>query len=143
AAADHYMESLAIAALDQQVRLQLINYVAMAELRLDENRLDEARTYCDNADEICSEIEGDHHDCGMMYLVRGKVEQRAAHQDEDDCLLKDALVYFEQARQHLTNSQARTTLSQLYGHMAEVYEELGQSDEALVHWKQAFAARSA
>ncbi len=146
AAADHYMESLAIANLDNLVRLQLINYVAMAELRLDENLLDEARSFCAYADEICSQIDGDHDVCGMMYLVHGKVEQRAAsqQQDQDACLLlQGALTYFEQARQHLSTIQARTTLSQLYGHMAEVYETLGQSEKALVHWKQAFSARSA
>jgi tetratricopeptide (TPR) repeat protein len=143
AASDHYMDSLSIATIEKFSGMQLLNFVAVAELRLEEGRLEEARTYCEHADEICSSVEGDHHICGMMYLVRGKVEQRAASQQErqEACsLLTSALAYFEQARHHLAHTQAHTTLSQLYGHMAEVCEALGRSEEALAHWRLAFAA---
>lgn len=145
AASDHYMDSLSIATVDKFAGMQLLNFVAVAELRLDEDRLDEARNYCEHADEICSSVEGDHHVCGMMYLVRGKVEQHAASQQkgqgQDVCsLLTSALAYFEEARHHLIHTQAHTTLSQLYGHMAEVCEALGRSEEALANWRLAFAA---
>jgi tetratricopeptide (TPR) repeat protein len=81
----------------------------------------------------------------MMYLVHGKVEQRCAGEQQGQnahALLRSALVYYEKAMHHLTRTQAHTTLSQLYGHMAEVYETLGRSEEALTYWKSAFSARA-
>src|SRR5579863_4984168 len=44
-AAEHYMESLSIATLDNRPGMQMVNFVAIADLRLSENRLDEAQRY--------------------------------------------------------------------------------------------------
>lgn len=139
---DHYQDALSIATTQHFDGMRLINFVALAELRLDEGRLDEADAYCASAEELCAAVESDHHICGMMYLVHGKVEQRSAGQQQGQnahALLQSALAYYEKAMHHLTRTQAHTTLSQLYGHMAEVYEALGRSEEALACWKSAFS----
>lgn len=140
AAADYYMDSLAIATVDGHTAMQLINFVAMADLRLDEGRLEDARHYCDDAEEICSAIKNDHHVCGMMYMIHGKVLQREASQQyrrDGTPLLKEALDYFEKARDHFSRTQALTHLREIHSRIAEVYEALGQPEEALAHWKSA------
>jgi tetratricopeptide (TPR) repeat protein len=139
AAADYYMDSLAIATADQYTSMQLINFVAIADLRLDEGRLEDATRYCDDAEEICFAIKDDHHVCGMMYMIHGKVLQREAEQCQQggQSLLKKALTYFERAREHFIRTQALTHLKEIHGRIAGVYEALGQPGEALIHWKSA------
>src|SRR5205085_9870486 len=105
----YYMNSLSIATVDHYVGMQLINFVAMGDLRLDENRFEEARSYCKRARDICQAIEDDHHICGVMYMISGKVEQREAglHEGQQACtFLEEALVYFEKARDLFNKTQA-------------------------------------
>lgn len=139
-AADYYMESLTIATIDNLVGMKLINFVAVADLRLAEGRLDEAMGYSDHALEICGDIQNDHHTCGLMYMVRGKIAQAQAAQKQDSAILyKAALSDYEEARRQLNQTQARTHLTEVLGHIAEVYEALHRPEEALAYWKSAFA----
>jgi len=140
-AAEHYMESLSIATLDNRPGMQMVNFVAIADLRLSENRLDEAQRYCQRALEIAEQIQHDHHLCGMMYLVCGKVEQQKATlaQGQDARFhLEEALDIYKKAEKELTQTQATTHLSELYGRCAEVHEALNQPQAALTCWKTAF-----
>lgn len=141
-AADDYMESLSIATLDNLPGMQLINFIAMADLRLAENRLDEAHRYCERAQEVSIQKKNDHL-CGMMYIVAGKIAQAEAKQaqgQEQYFQLQEALAAYQKAEAHLTQTQATTHLSELYGRLAETYEALEKPAEALAHWKLAFDA---
>ena len=142
-AADDYMESLSIATLDNLPGMQLINFIAMADLRLAENRLDEAHRYCERAQEASIQKQDDHQICGMMYIVAGKIAQAEAKQaqGQERCFqLQEALAAYQKAEAHLTQTQAAAHLSELYGRMAETYEALEKPAEALAHWKLAFDA---
>src|SRR6266567_241082 len=142
-AADDYMESLSIATLDNLPGMQLINFIAMADLRLAENRLDEAQRYCERAQEASKQKHDDHQICGMMYIVAGKIAQAEAKQaqGQEQCFqLQEALAAYQKAEAHLTQTQAATHLSELYGRLAETYEALEKPAEALAHWKLAFDA---
>jgi tetratricopeptide (TPR) repeat protein len=140
-AAEQYMESLSLATLGNSVGMQLVNFVAMADLRMAENRLDEAQRYCDHALEVAVHSQDNHQICGMMYIVCGKLAQakaKQAQEQEAHYLLLEALDVYKKAEEHLKLTQATTHLSELYGRRAEVYEALNQSEEALACWKSAF-----
>lgn len=141
ASADYYLESLSIATVESHVGMQLINFVAIGDLRLEENRFEEARAYCKRARDICKAIEDDHHICGIMYMISGKVEQREAslHEGQQACaLLKEALTYYEKARNLFKKTQAQAYLHEINGRIAEVYEAMNRPEDALVYWKDAF-----
>ena len=145
-AAEHIMESLSLAVLENKVGMKMINFVAMADVRLAENRLDEAQRYCDHALEIAEHLQGDHHLCGMMYLVCGKVAfARAKEMQGEDAryALQEAQAIYKKAGEHLAQTQAAAHLSELYGRRAEVYEALNQPQEALACWKSAFDVTAA
>src|SRR6266849_913895 len=147
-AAEHYMESLALATLDEQlgVGVKMMNFVAMADIRLVEKRLDEAQRYCDHALEAAEQLPDDHHLRGMMYLVRGKVvfeKAKQAQGQEAYYLLQEALDVYKKAEEELTKTQAVTHLSELYGRCAEVQEALDHPEEALAYWKSAFGVFAA
>ncbi len=140
ASADYYMDSLSIATVGNHVGMQLINFVAMGDLRLEENRFEEARAYCKRAQDICKAIEDDHHVCGLMYMISGKVEQREAsqHEGQQACtLLEKALAYYEKARLQFNKTQAHAYLHEINGRIAEVYEAMDRPEKALAYWKDA------
>ena len=140
-AAELYMESLSLAVLEDKVGMKMLNFVAMADVRLAENRLDEAQRYCDHALETAVHLQQDHHLCGMMYLVCGKVafaRAKAMQGEEARRALQEAQGIYRRADEHLGQAQARTLRSELYRRCAEVYEALNQPQEALAYWKQAF-----
>jgi tetratricopeptide (TPR) repeat protein len=139
-AAEQYMESLSLATLDNRAGMKMLNFVAMADLRLAEIRPDDAQRYCDHALEISEGLEDDHL-CGMMYLVCGKVAFARAKQTQGEqaCyLLHEALDVYKKAEEHLKLTQATTHISEVYGRRAEVHEALNQPQEALSCWKSAF-----
>ncbi|HLX57472.1 MAG TPA: tetratricopeptide repeat protein [Ktedonobacteraceae bacterium] len=140
-AAEQYLASLSLATLENRAGMQLINFVAMADLRLSENSLEDAQRYCGHALEASAQLQDDHHLCGMMYLVSGKVAQekaKQAHGQEACYLLLEALDVYKKAAEHLAQTRATSHLSELYGRRAEVHEALNQSEEALACWKSAF-----
>src|SRR5260370_9712662 len=142
-AAEHYMESLALATLADQVGVgvKMMNFVAMADIRLAEKRLDEAQRYCDRALELATSMQDDHYLCGMVYLVCGKVafaKAKQAQGEEVYNLLQEAQHVYKKAEEHLMQTQATTHLSELYSRCAEVYEALNKPQEALAYWKSAF-----
>lgn len=146
AAADHYMESLTIATIDNLPGMKLISFVSMAELLLSEERLEEAKRFSNHGLEVSDQVKDDHHLQGMMYLVCGKIAQAEAALQQSQqgqqarYLYEEAQSYYKQAKAQLDLTQARTTLSELYGRMAEVCEALQEPEEALHYWKRAFSA---
>ena len=141
-AAELYMESLSLAVLEDRAGMKMLNFIGMAEVRLAENRLDDAWRYCDHALETSVHLQ-DEHLCGLMYLVRGKVAFARAKEmrgEEAWYGLQEAQRIYEKAEEHLAQTQATALRSELYGRRAEVYEALNQPQEALICWKQAFDA---
>lgn len=144
AATNHYMEALSIATLDNSPNMMLVNFTAMADLRLAENRLDEAKRYCERAQEVAPGLNDDHL-CGMMYLILGKITQaegEAAEGEQRQGLLEQARAFFEQAKAHLTLTQASINLAEAYGMLAQILEMQGKHQEALSHWKTAYESLS-
>jgi tetratricopeptide (TPR) repeat protein len=140
-AAELYMESLSLAVLEDRAGMKMLNFIGMAEVRLAENRLDEAHRYCDHALETSAHLQDDHHLCGLMYLVRGKVAFARAKEMQGEEIrygLQEAQKIYEKAEEQLAQTQATMLRSELYGRRAEVYEALNQPQEALACWKQAF-----
>ncbi len=143
-AGDHYMEALSTATLDNTPGMMMINFAALADLRLAEERLDEALRFCQRAQEAGKRVNDDHL-CGLMFLVCGKVVYAEAEQTEGDPhqqLLEESIQYFENAMEQLSRTQAATNLAELHGWLAKAYEELGRNQEAVEHWKNAYSSLS-
>jgi tetratricopeptide (TPR) repeat protein len=143
-AGDHYMEALSAATLDNTPGMMMLNFAALADLRLAEGRLEEALRFCQRAQEVGERVNDDHL-CGLMNLVCGKVVYAEAEHTQGERhqkLLEESIRYFEKAREQLSLTQATTNLAELHGRLAQAYEELGQHQEAVVHWKDAYSSLS-
>lgn len=145
AATELYLESLALAVLEDRVGMKMLNFIALADVRLSEHRLAEAQRYFDHALEVARSMAEDHHLFGMMYLVCGKVafaEAQEAQGEQARYLLHEAQEAYRKAEEHLVQTQATTHLAELYGRRAEMCEALNQPEEALTWWKSAFDVRA-
>ena len=143
-ATDHYMESLSIATLDNSQIMMMVNFTALADLRVAENRLEEAQRYCDRALEAAKGIDDDIY-LGMMYLVCGKValaESEQVEGEKHERLFEEAKELFEKAKEHLSQTQASTFLAEVYGRLAQMLEKSGQPQEAISYWKSAYESLS-
>ena len=143
-ATDHYMESLSIATLDNNQNMKMVNFSALADLRLAENRLEEAQRYCDRALEVAEGQDDDIY-LGLMYLVCGKVtlaESEQAEGKRHERLFGEAREFFEKAKDHLSKTQDKNYLAEVYGRLAQMLEKSGQPQEALSYWKTAYESLS-
>ena len=143
-ATDHYMESLSIATLDNNQNMKMVNFSALADLRLAENRLEEAQRYCDRALEVAKGRDDDMY-LGMMFLVCGKVtlaESEQAEGKRHERLFEEAREFFEKAKDHLSKTQDKNQLAEVYGRLAQMLEKSGQPQEALSYWKTAYESLS-
>jgi tetratricopeptide (TPR) repeat protein len=143
-ATDHYMESLSIATLDNNQNMKMVNFSALADLRLAENRLEEAQRYCDRALEVAEGLDDDIY-LGLMYLVCGKVtlaESEQAEGKRHERLFEEAREFFEKAKDHLSKTQDKNHLAEVYGRLAQMLEKSGQPQEALSYWKTAYESLS-
>ena len=146
AATELYLESLSLAMLEEKVGMKMLNFIALADVRLAEHRLAEAQRYFDHALEVARQMSEDHHLFGMMYLVCGKVafaEAQEAQGAKASYLLHEAQDAYKKSEEHLVQTQATMLLAELYGRRAEMYEALNQPQEALASWKLAFDVRAA
>lgn len=149
-AVELYMESLSLAALEGRVGMQMLNFIGMADVRLAEGRLDEARRFCEHALETAVHLQEDHHMCGLLYLVCGKVAfargkemvGEKKEEEEGGYWLQEARRMYEKAEEHLGQTQAGALHAEVFGRRAEVYEALNEPEEALACWKRAFAMRA-
>lgn len=143
-ATDHYMESLSIATLDNSQNLKMVNFSALADLRLAENRLEEAQRYCDRALEAAEGVEDDLY-LGMLYNVCGKVtlaESEQVEGEQHERLFEEARKFFEKAKEHLSQTQFSVYLAEVYGRLAQMLEQSGQTQEAISYWKTAYESLS-
>ncbi len=144
AASDHYTESLSIASSDNNPRLIMVNCSALADLRLAQDRLEEAKRYNQRALEMSERVNNNYF-CGLTYLVAGKVAQAEAQQAEGQqkqAFLDEAALWFSRASERLRETQAYTDLAEAYGKWAEVLEEQGHAQEAFTHWRAAYEVLS-
>jgi tetratricopeptide (TPR) repeat protein len=143
-AADHYLESLSIATLDNNQKMKMVNFTALADLRLAENRQEEAQRYCQLALEVADGMQ-DNYYLGLMYLTCVKVtlaESEQAEGEQHEILFSNARRLFEKAKEHLSQTQASVLLGEVYGRIAQMLEKSGQSQEAISYWKTAYESLS-
>jgi tetratricopeptide (TPR) repeat protein len=143
-ATDHYMESLSIGTLENSQNLKMVNFSALADLRLAEGRLEEAQRYCDRALEASHGLDDDVY-LGMMYNVCGKVTLAESEQvagEQHEILFEEAKKFFEKAIGHLSQTQFSTQLAEVYGRLAQMLEQSGQTQEAITYWKTAYESLS-
>ena len=143
-AADHYLESLSIATLDDNQKTKLVNFMALADLRLAEDRLEEAQRYCQRALEVADGL-NDNYYLGLMYLTYGKVtlaESEHIEGEQQKILFSKAIRLFERAKELLTQMQASVLLGEAYGRIAQMLEQSGQPQEAICYWKIAYESLS-
>lgn len=142
----YYTEALAISMVNSSPIMPLNNLVALADLRREEGRLDEAWRYCNMAQEYAPRLPpGTGHFTGMMYIVCGKVkeaESQAARGQRARELLTSAISYYERAVQELKTTDARVALSEAYQRLAQALENSGRQDLAITYWKSAYSASS-
>lgn len=143
-AAEYYLESLSIATQDDNQGLKLVNFTALADLRLTEERLDEAQRYCEHALEVADGLD-DNYNLGLMHLTCGNVtvaESKQATGEKHDILYSKAREFFEKAKELLAQTHDSVLLSEVYGKIAQMLEQSGQPQEALSYWKTAYESLS-
>ena len=143
-AADHYLKSLSIATQDDNQELKLVNFTALADLRLAEERLDEAQSYCEHALEVADGLD-DNYNLGLMHLTCGNVmvaESEQAVGEQHDILYAKAREFFERAEKFLSQTNESVLLGEVYSKIAQMLEQSGQSQEALSYWKTAYESLS-
>ena len=147
-ASDYYTESMTIAATvpDQRGdKMVMTNCAALADLRLDEGRIEEAKRYCEYASKI-SQHSSNKFLSGMADMIFGKViyaEAKQAEAKQRAQLIEKAIHWFEQASDALAEGDANDHVAEVYGRWAEALEDLGQGQAALSRWRSAYAAMGA
>jgi tetratricopeptide (TPR) repeat protein len=143
-AVDHYLKSLSIATQDDNQGLKLVNFTALAESRLAEERLDEAQRYCEHAQEVADGLD-DNYNLWLMHLTCGKVMVAVSEQavsEQHDILYTKARELFERAEKLLSQTHDSVLLGEVYGKIAQMLEQSGQPHEALSYWKTAYESLS-
>lgn len=142
-ASDHFTNSLAIATTHENSTMIMLNCSALAKLRMDEGRLNEAREYSNMALSVTKRFK-ENDLSSRAYLTAGKVAQAEAGQlagEQARERMGEALRNFEQACELLHETQAYGLIAEAYGKRAEVLEMLGRAEEAVVCWRSAFSAQ--
>ncbi len=143
-ASDHYTESLAIANSHNGPTMAMLNCAWLAELRMTEGRVEEARRYCQRALEAM-ERTTDQHMQGRVYHSIGKVTHEQARQAEGSArhlLLEETATWYERAVEKLNVTQASADMAEVYGGWGQVLEELGRAADAIVCWRRGYEVMS-
>ena len=147
-AGEYYTESIAIAATFPNHRgdkMVMTNCVALADLRLDEGRIEDAKRFCEHASQI-SQRASDNFLSGLADMIIGKVtyaEAKQAKEQQRYQLMEQAIHWFERASGALAEGEAFDHVAEVQGRWAEALEDLGQGQEALRRWKSAYEAKGA
>jgi tetratricopeptide (TPR) repeat protein len=144
AASDHYTESLAIATSYNGPTMAMLNCVALADVRMGEERLEEARRYCQLALETMQRSHNVQMS-GTVYHAVGKIsheEARQAHGDQRQQLLQEAVSWYQKASELLSPTQAYADRAEIYGRWAQALEELGCAQEAIDIWRSGYEVLS-
>jgi len=143
-AANHYLESLAIASQEHNQELKIANFTALADLLLAEDRLEEAKRYSQRALEI-ADVMYNRYYLGLLYLTCGNVTLAEIEQTEEEqhnMLFSKARSFFEQAKESLAQTQECALLGEVNRSIAQMLEQSGQTQEALAYWKTAYESVS-
>jgi tetratricopeptide (TPR) repeat protein len=143
-ASDHYTEALVIATTEGSEKAVMINCAALADLRLAQGRVDEAKRYSQRAQEFTARSDNEYLS-GLTCLIAGKVAQAEAEQDNGERkqeLLELAITLYTSAKELLKDSEAYDDLAELFGRWAQASEDLGRSEEAITCWRSAYAVLS-
>lgn len=139
---EHFTHALAIASSYHEQKMVMLNCTALAEVRLAEERLEEAREYCELALNMVAGS-NDRLLNGLTFLSTGKVtlaEARRAQGMDKQSLLQQAAEWFGKASDQLVATDSFESIQEAYGNRAQTLEDLGQNEEAVKCWKSAFAA---
>lgn len=140
----YYTEALALAMSSRSDTMVLNNFTALADLRLQEEKPEEAWRYCQMALDYCENVSRDYY-VGMMYIVCGKVAEalaKGAEEQKARSQIQSAISYYKKAAETLKPTEARSELAEAYGLLAQILEVSGQQDLAFTYWRSAYAARS-
>jgi tetratricopeptide (TPR) repeat protein len=139
ATSHYYTEALTLAISVNKPTLITTSLTALAELRLAEDLLDEARRYCQQALEY-RECVPDSQLLATMYIVSGKVAEAQARKGQQTTkLLDEAITWYKEAETTLLPLQAKVELAEVYRLLAQILENSGQQDRAISYWKSAFS----
>jgi tetratricopeptide (TPR) repeat protein len=140
-ASDHYTESLAIATGCDAYTMVMLNCAALADLRLAEERVGEARRYCTHALSNMKRTD-DVHMRGTTYYIVGKVAYEEACRAEDKMLrrrrLEEAIECFTTASEYLEQTQAYPDRAKVYSSWAQALEDLDRAEEAIDCWRAGY-----
>jgi tetratricopeptide (TPR) repeat protein len=139
-APSHYLESLAIATQEHNQELKLANFTALADLRLAEDHLEEAKCYSQRALEL-SHVVHNHYYLGQMYMTCGNVTLAESEQtkgEQHDRLFAKARDFLEEAKESLAQTQDSALQGEVNKRIAQMLEQSGQAQEALAYWKTAY-----
>lgn len=143
-ASDHYTESLAIATGFNGPTMAMLNCVALADVRMAEGRLEEARRYCQFALETMQRSHNPQMS-GTVYYAVGKIAHEEAQQVQDverQQLLEEAVSWYQKASELLNPTQAYADRAEVYGRWAQALEELGCAQEAIDVWRSGYEVLS-
>ncbi len=139
-ASDHFTQALAISKTHTGPMRAMMNCAALAEVRLAEDRLDEAKRYCELARDMVGEVSNTYF-CSQTYLTTAKVSHAAAQRAEGEerrQLLGETITWLEKAKGYLTEAEAHAVAAEIFQLWGQTLEELGQYQEALVFWRSGY-----
>lgn len=140
----YYTEALALSMLVNRPGMMITNLTALADLRLEEGLLDEARRYSENARQYIDRSPSPHY-VGMAYIVSGKVAEAEANQttgQKAKDLQDEAIGWYKKAITTLSPLEVKVELSEAYGRLAQLLEITGKQGEALQYWREAYSVYS-
>ncbi len=140
-ASDHYTRSLTLASLLNTPTMIMHNCASLAELRLAEGLLEEARFYCELALDNLALVTN-NLSRGMTYHMVANVTYKEAVQlqnMERFKLLEKAEEWYEKAIQELTQTQSYQELAETYGDWAHMLEDTQQEQKAIECWRKGYA----
>lgn len=143
-ASDHYTEALAIGNAYSGTNMAMLNCTALAEVRLAEGRLDEAKRYCQRACELTAKV-SDTYMCGLTYYVTATVFHSLAAQARDEerqRLLEETIEWLEKAKCSFAGKDAESDTADMYQLWAQTLEELGHYQEAFTLWRSGYETLS-
>jgi tetratricopeptide (TPR) repeat protein len=143
ASEDYYDKSLVLATRNNRTIMILLDCAALAELFLEQEQMSKAIDYAHRALDVAEQVE-DAYMRGIVYTTLGKVTQVEAHLAENTARqskLHEAISWFEKARNEFQSRQLSVNLVDVYGRLASIYEELGDTNKAIEYWKFAYSEK--
>ena len=144
AASDHYTEALTIGNVHTAPMMAMLNCTALADVRIAEGRLDEAKRFCLRACEMVEQVPN-RYLCGLTYFVTARVFHATAQQageEERQRLLQETIQWLEEAKNCFTGTDANDDIADMYQLWAQTLEELGQYHEAFTIWRSGYETLS-